>query len=129
MRKIASLLIALFLSASIVHPALAMQIFVRTPNAQTITIEVEPSDSIENLKTLVQERTGYQPSQQRLIFVGRVLEDNRTLADYNIQKESTLDLELDLPAAIPTMSEWAMIMLAFVLAGGAAVVIQRRRYA
>lgn len=88
MKQIYFLISFIFLSFNVS----AMQIYVKILTGKTITLDIEASDPIENVKSKIQEKEGILPENQILTFDGETLENDRTLADYNIQKESTIYL-------------------------------------
>ena len=95
---IAAIAVAIVVALILTVPSTAfgIQIFVKTPTGSTITLEVEPTDRIKEVKVKIQDEEGFLLVEQVLVFAGKTLEDENTLQDYNVQKESTLHLLLRL---------------------------------
>lgn len=111
-------LMLFFLLFTVSAWANAMIIFIELPAGGTLTMEVESSDSIQQIKQRIQDLEGIHPDRQRLFFGSTELQNGRTLADYNIQVMSTLQLRLHAvtPNSIPSLNIFSLLLLSSLLA-------------
>lgn len=113
MKRIAvGVVVALALLTGITTPAWAMQLFVNTPLASPnhlLTLELEPSDTIETVKTKIQESIQIPVDRQVLSFGGVILDDGRSLSDYNIRREDSIDLLFSLMIRPETGPEFPVV--------------------
>ena len=98
MKRLLLLLFVVLFTTALSAQGGSYQIYVKTLTGTTYTLDVNQGNTIYEVKVIIQNRTGVSPARQRLIFAGKVLEDGRTLSDYNIQKETTLHLVFRLTA-------------------------------